>query len=125
MELSESPATPADDTSTRSGGPSPVFDSSPGNPGVVENLGQRPVAQGLMGPLVFVEPDVGSQFPSGLGGVGIGFQLQLLVFHGAPQPLHQNVVAVAPFPVHAVIFTQCSCSAWMNSPLVNCCPDGC
>ena len=29
MELSESPAAPADDTSTYSGGPSPVFDSPP------------------------------------------------------------------------------------------------
>ena len=56
MELSESPAAPADDTSTCSGGHSPVFDSSAGGiSSPVEHLGRGPVAQGLMGSQVVVE----------------------------------------------------------------------
>ena len=59
VELSESPAAPADDTSTCSGGHSPVFDSSAGGiSSPVEHLGRGPVAQGLMGSQVVVEPEV-------------------------------------------------------------------
>ena len=51
--------------------------------------------------LVVVEPEVGAQFPPGFTGVGLGFQVHLLVLHRPPQPLHEDVVGVAPFPVHA------------------------
>ena len=67
----------------------------------MEHLGWGPVAQRLMGPLVVVKPEVGAQLPPGLGGVGVGFQIQLLVLHGAPKPLHEDVVAAAPLPIHA------------------------
>ena len=55
MELSESPAAPADDTSTYSGGPSPVSILRRSIPGLVEHLGWGPVSQSLVGPLVVVE----------------------------------------------------------------------
>ena len=48
-----------------------------GVPGLVEHLGWGPVAQGLMGPLVIVEPEVGAQFPAGVDGVGVSFQVHL------------------------------------------------
>ena len=77
MELSGSPAAPANDTSVWSIGDSlartaPLF-SNIGH--LVEHLGRCPAAQGLMGPLAVVEPEVGSQFPLGFTGVGVGFQV--------------------------------------------------
>ena len=54
-----------------------------------------------MRPLVVVEPEVVAQFPAGLCGVGVGFQVHLLVLHRPPQPLHENVVGVPALPVHA------------------------
>ena len=54
-----------------------------------------------MGPLVVVEPEVGTQFPTGLDSAGVGFQVHLFVLHRAPQPLHEDVVAVASLPIHA------------------------
>ena len=74
MELSESPAAPANDANTRSGGPSVTFDVPRGIPGLVEHLGRGPVAQGLMRSLVVVEPEVGAQFPPSFTGVGANFQ---------------------------------------------------
>ena len=65
----------------------------------MEHLGWGPVDQGMMGPQVVVEPQVGSQFPSGFTGVAVGFQIRLLVLHGAPQPPYQDVVAVAALPI--------------------------
>ena len=43
----------------------------------MEHLGWGPVTQGPMGPLVIEEPEVGAQFPSGLDGVGVSFQVHL------------------------------------------------
>ena len=54
-----------------------------------------------MGPLVIVEPEVGAQLPLGLTGTGVSFQVHLLVFHRAPQPLHEDAVRVPPLPLHA------------------------
>ena len=53
----------------------------------MDHLGQGPVAQGLMGPLVVVEPEVGSQFPPYFCVVGVGFQVRLFVLSPTPQPL--------------------------------------
>ena len=77
MELSESPASPANDTSVLVywrlvGLDRPLFSN---NGHLVEHLGRRPVAQGLMRSLVVVEPEVGTQFPPGFTGVGVGFQV--------------------------------------------------
>ena len=48
VELSERPAAPANDTNTRSGGPSVTFElSSVASLDLVEHLGRGPVAQGL------------------------------------------------------------------------------
>ncbi len=64
VELSESPAAPANDTSIWSIGDFLAWTalSSPTSVHLVEHLGRCPVAQGLMGPLVVVEPEVVSQF---------------------------------------------------------------
>ena len=43
-----------------------------------------------MGPLVIVEPEVGAQLPPGFPGVGVSFQVHLLVLHPPPQPLHPS-----------------------------------
>ncbi len=37
----------------------------------------------------------------GFTSAGVGLQVDLFVFHGAPQPLDEDVVSVPPFPVHA------------------------
>ena len=54
-----------------------------------------------MGPLVVVEMKVTVEASLGLSSVGVGFQVDFLVLHRPPQPLHEYVVAVPPFPVHA------------------------
>ena len=66
-----------------------------------EHLCWCPVAQGLVGPLVVVEMKVTVEASLGLSSVGVGFQVDFLVLHRPPQPLHEYVVAVPPFPVHA------------------------
>ena len=70
-------------------------------PGLVEHLGRSPAVPGLMGSLFIVEPEVGSHFPTGVCGVGVGFQVHLLVLQRTPQPLHKDVVDVPPFPILA------------------------
>ena len=60
MELSESPAAPANDTSVWSIGgflawTAPLLQYRY----LVEHLAWGPVSQGLMGPLVIVEPEIG------------------------------------------------------------------
>ena len=54
-----------------------------------------------MGPLVVVVPEVGPQFPPGFTGAGVGFQVHHFVLHRGPQPLREDVVAVAAFTIHA------------------------
>ena len=61
--------------------PSPLSYTSPS----VTRLGRGPVAQGLMGPLVAVEPEVGVQVPTGLCGVGVWLsEVHLVVLYGSP-----------------------------------------
>ena len=79
MELSESPTAHGNDTYTRSWTFRHLCFIPRGLPGLVEHLGWGQVDQGLMGPLVVVEPEVGAQFPAGLCGVGVGFQIHLLL----------------------------------------------
>ena len=51
--------------------------------------------------MVVVEMKVTVEASLGLSSVGVGFQVDFLVFHRPPQPLHEYVVAVPPFPIHA------------------------
>ena len=60
-----------------------------------------PVVRVLVGPLVVVEPKVLTQPPPNLKGVGVGFQVHLLVLHCAPQPLQKDVFDVPPLTIHA------------------------
>ena len=67
----------------------------------MEHFGRGLVAQRLMGSLVIVKPEIGSQLPAGLTRVGVGFQVGLLILHRPPQPLHEDVVGIPTFPIHA------------------------
>lgn len=68
---------------------------------------------------VVAEPEVVLQFPARLSGVAAGFQAHLLVFHRRPQPLHEDVVRVASFAVHADLRPAVPSGTPMNSRLVN------
>ena len=62
----------------------------------MEHLGRGPVAQGLMGPQLVVEPEAVFQPPLGLRDVGVGFQVHLSVFHLPPKLIADQVgVSVA------------------------------
>ncbi len=64
-------------------------------------LSRCPVTQGLMEPRVIIEPEVVTKFSSGLIGAGVGLQVNLLILHRPPQPLHHDVVLVPPIAVLA------------------------
>ncbi len=62
----------------------------------VEYLGRGPVAQGLMGPQLVVEPEAVFQPPLGHRDVGVGFQVHLSVLHRSPEMIADQVgVSVA------------------------------
>jgi len=48
-----------------------------------------------------VEPDVAADAGASLWDRGVGVEIHRLVFHRAPEALHEHVVAPAAFPVHA------------------------
>ena len=103
--LSESPVAPAYDTNTRSGGSFRYLRFLPrGIPGLMEHLGRGPVAHGLRGPQANVEQEVSTQIPSAPDGIDVGFQVDLLILHGAPQPLHEDVVGVQSFSAHGDLY---------------------
>jgi len=54
----------------------------------------------LVGTLGVVEPKVVTKTDSGISAILICFQIHLLIFHRPPQPLNEQVVIVAPFPIH-------------------------
>ena len=55
-----------------------------------------------MEPMVFVEAvDVSAERSPRFGDAGIGPQVNLLVFDGPPEPLHENIVPPRPFAIHA------------------------
>ena len=85
----------------------------------MEHLRWGPVAQGLVGPLVVVEQELGAQFPPGSRGVGVSFQVHLLEFTVRHNRSIIKVLSVyRPFPP-MLIFTPRSCRTWVNFPLVN------
>ena len=51
--------------------------------------------------MVVVEMKVTVEASLGLSSVGVGFQVDFLILHCAPEPLHEYVIGVPPFPVHA------------------------
>ncbi len=51
----------------------------------MEHLGRGPVAQGLMGPQLVVEPEVVFHPPLNLQDDGVGFQVHLSVIHRPPE----------------------------------------
>ena len=54
-----------------------------------------------MGPAAVVESDVAADPGAGLGDTGVDPQVDLLVFDGSPQPLHEDVVAPGALAIHA------------------------
>ena len=102
MELSESPAAPANDTSVWSIGDflawtAPLLQYR--SPGGTPRLGSS--FPGPDGPPGHCRTGNRSQFPPGLLGVGVGLQVNILVLHRPPQPLHEDIVGIPTFPVHA------------------------
>ncbi len=67
------------------------------------HLGRCPIAQGLMWPLVVVEPHIGIDAFPGLTDCLVSPEIHLLVLDGPPQPLHKVVVQVPPLAVHAYL----------------------
>ena len=54
-----------------------------------------------MGTLGIVEAEIVAETGPCIPGVLISFEIHLFVLHRTPQPLYEQVVAVAPFPTHA------------------------
>ena len=107
VELSESPAAPANDTSVWSIGDSlawnrPLF-SNIGH--LVEHLGRCPVAQSLMGSLIVVELEVGARFPPGIRGVRVSFQVHPSYFTALHYRATNMLSGYCRFP-SMLIFTQ-------------------
>jgi len=55
----------------------------------------------LVGPLSVVKSKVVIEADSGIPAILICLQIHFLIFHRPSQPLNEQVVAVAPFSVHA------------------------
>ena len=60
--------------------------------GLAVNLIRRPAAKRLVGPRGVVEGEVVSRAGSRVGRQLVGLEVDLLVFHAAPQPLNKHVV---------------------------------
>ena len=65
------------------------------------NRAWRPIVQRLVWSLLIVEPQPAADTLTGFGHRTIRFDIHLLVFQAAPQPLDKNVVQKSPFAVHA------------------------
>src|SRR5215204_3687823 len=62
---------------------------------------RRAVAQGLVPPLIIIEGEVATQSGPRFPRAGVLMQVDLLVFHAAPQPLGEDVVQRPPASIHA------------------------
>src|SRR5439155_15754522 len=62
---------------------------------------RRLISQRLVRPLFIVEGEIPPQSPLGVPHASIVLQVDLLVLHAAPQPLHKHVVERAAPPIHA------------------------
>jgi len=56
---------------------------------------------GLVGTLGVVEAEVITETDPGISAILICFQIHLLIFYCPPQPLDEQVVIIASFPIHA------------------------
>lgn len=61
----------------------------------------RSAAKRGMRPDGIVEADVSADTGASLGDRGVGVEVHLLVFHRAPEALHEHIVAPAAFAVYA------------------------
>ena len=64
------------------------------------NLIRRLAIKALMPPSAVVEREVPTQATSSLPGILVGLEIDLLVFHAAPQTFDEHVVHPAPASVH-------------------------
>ncbi len=64
-------------------------------------VGRCPVTMGLVGTFGVIEAEVVTKANPGFSAILIGLQIYLLIFHRRPEPLDEQVVIVAPFPIHA------------------------
>jgi hypothetical protein len=65
------------------------------------NIGRCHAFQRLMEPLIVAEIEESAQSLPQLARRGAFIQVDLLIFDGSPEPLHENVVEAAPSMVHA------------------------
>src|SRR5262245_12703428 len=70
------------------------------NPGTID-LAWGPVSERLMATLLVAEPEIGLQARDQLGSPLVVLDVDVLVFHTPPQPLHEHVVRRPPTPVPA------------------------
>lgn len=61
----------------------------------------RAVVEGLMQTPAVVKIEVRSQLCTCVASIPIGMQVDVLVFHAAPEPLHKHVVYPSSLAVHA------------------------
>ena len=117
-ELSESPGAPASSTPRPPVNPPFIRFVFPNSLLSVEHLGWCPVAQGLMGPQMVVEPEVILQSFTGFVAVGVSLQVHLLVLHVRHSRSTKTLSEYRPFP-SMLILTPRSCRTSVNSRLVN------
>src|ERR1700692_3665031 len=65
------------------------------------NHAWRPIAQRLVWPLLIVEPQPAADALTRFGHRTIRFDVHLLIFQAAPQPLDEDVVQKSSLSVHA------------------------
>jgi len=61
----------------------------------------RPIAERLVRSLLIIESEPAADTLTGFSHRTIRFDIHLLIFQAAPQPLNENVVQKSPFAVHA------------------------
>src|SRR3978361_2356898 len=72
-----------------------------GQRGEVDHVRRAPAGR-LMRALGIVEIEVGAQMLAGCADAVVGLEVDILVLHAAPQPLHEDVVPPATLAVHAL-----------------------
>jgi hypothetical protein len=80
---------------------------------------RRTISQRLMNSAVVVKRKIGTQTLTGCGHIPVVVEINLLVFHGAPTPLHEAVSKARPRPSRLSRTRAAKSGAW------NCALEGC
>jgi len=68
--------------------------------GGVVDFRRRLAVVGTVRAMIVVEAEVGAKTAFGLHQVGVGLEVNLLVFDRAPESLDENIVQASPFAIH-------------------------